>query len=87
MTGVHLIRSLQDGSDRERGDDGKLMVRLSMGSPIVLDPVNGLLGLAIIERVEHGISVLPATGVGVRCAGSANRMLHAPLQFPTTWNV
>jgi hypothetical protein len=83
MTGVHLIRFLQDGSDRERGDDANMMVRRSMGSPIVLGPVNDLLGLAIIE----GISVLPATGVGVRCAGSTNRMLHAPLQFPTTWNM
>jgi putative DNA primase/helicase len=74
VTGVHLTRLLPDGSDRERGNDAKIMIGHSKGWPIVLSPPNDLLGLAITEGIEDGLAVLSATGLGVWCAGAANRM-------------
>jgi hypothetical protein len=50
------------------------MVGRSLGTPIVLAPMNDLLGLAIVEGVETGLSVVDALGVGVWCAGSASRL-------------
>jgi hypothetical protein len=72
--GVHLTRLLPDGSDRERGDRAKIMIGPSMGSPIVLAPPNDLLGLAITEGIEDGLSAHTATGLGVMAAGSAGRL-------------
>ena len=42
--------------------------------PIVIAPPNDLLGLAITEGIEDGLSVYQATGLGVWVAGSAGRM-------------
>jgi hypothetical protein len=68
---VHLTRLLSDGSDRI----GKIVVgRGALGAPIVLFPPNDLLGLAITEGIEDGLSVHAATGLGVWAAGAANRM-------------
>jgi hypothetical protein len=65
---VHLTHLLPDGSDRI----GKITIgRGSVGSPIVLFPPNDLLGLAIVEGIEDGLSVYAATGLGVWAAGSA----------------
>ncbi len=50
------------------------MLGPSMGLPIVLAPPNDLLGLAITEGIEDGLSVSQATGLGVWAAGAANRM-------------
>jgi Toprim domain len=74
VCGVHLTRLLPDGSDRERGEMAKIMIGRSLGSPIVLAPVNDLLGLAVTEGIEDGLSVFEATGLGVYGAGSAGRM-------------
>jgi Toprim domain len=71
---VHITRLKPDGSDRERGLDAKLMIGRSIGSPIVLAPVNDLLGLAITEGIEDALSVKVATGLGTWAAASAGRM-------------
>lgn len=42
--------------------------------PIALAPPNDLLGLAIVEGIETGLSVYAATGLGVWVAGAAGRM-------------
>ncbi|HXW29769.1 MAG TPA: toprim domain-containing protein [Xanthobacteraceae bacterium] len=74
VRGVHLTRLLPDGSDRDRGEKAKIMIGRSLGSPIVLAPANDLLGLAVTEGIEDGLSVFEATGLGVWVAGSASRM-------------
>jgi hypothetical protein len=33
VTGVHITRLLPDGSDRERGEQAKIMIGRSIGSP------------------------------------------------------
>jgi hypothetical protein len=74
VRGVHLTRLLPDGSDRERGDRAKIMIGHSTRSPIVLAPPNDLLGLAIIEGIEDGLSTYDATGLGAWAAGCASRL-------------
>jgi hypothetical protein len=71
VRGAHLTRLLPDGSDRI----GKVTIgRGSMGWPIALFPPNDLMGLAIAEGIEDGLSIHAATGLGVWAAGAANRM-------------
>jgi hypothetical protein len=74
LVGVHLTRLLPDGSDRERGDQAKIMIARSLGWPIVLAPANDLLGLAITEGIEDALSVHVATGLGTWAAASASRL-------------
>jgi hypothetical protein len=74
INAVHLTRLTPDGSDRERGKHAKIMIGRSIGSPIVLAPVNDLLGLAITEGIEDALSVNVSTGLGAWAAGSAGRM-------------
>jgi Toprim domain/CHC2 zinc finger len=74
VNAVHLTRLRPDGSDRERSPEAKIMIGRSVGSPIVLAPVNDLLGLAITEGIEDALSVHLATGLGAWAAASAGRM-------------
>ena len=74
LKGVHITRLLPDGSDRERGDQAKIMVAHSVGFPIVLAPPNDLLAISIAEGIEDALTVYEATGLGVWAAGSASRM-------------
>jgi hypothetical protein len=78
ITGVHLTRLRPDGSGKAIFDDpdenAKIMLGYSVGSPIVLAPPNDLLGLAITEGIENGLSVHQNTGLGVWVAGAASRM-------------
>jgi hypothetical protein len=74
VTGVHITRLLPDGSDRERGEQAKIMIGRSIGSPIVLAAPNDLLGLAVTEGIEDALSVHEATGLGSWAAGCASRM-------------
>jgi len=74
IKGVHLTRLLPDGSDRERGDQAKIMVGHSVGSPIVLAAPNDLFGMSIAEGIEDGLTVHQSTGLGAWAAGSASRM-------------
>jgi hypothetical protein len=74
VIGVHITRLTPDGSDRDRSDSAKIMVGRSIGWPIVLAPLNDLLGLAVTEGIEDGLAVLAGTGLGVWVAGSASRL-------------
>jgi hypothetical protein len=78
VTGVHLTRLRPDGSGKAIFEDpdeqAKLMVGHSNGSPIVLAAPNDMLGVAITEGIEDGLSVHLDTGLGVWTAGSASRM-------------
>ncbi len=74
IKGVHITRLLPDGSDRERGDQAKIMVGHSIGSPITLALPNDLLGMTISEGIEDALTVHQSTGLGAWVAGSASRM-------------
>jgi phage/plasmid primase-like uncharacterized protein len=71
---VHLTRLLPDGSDRDRGEAAKITIGRPLGRPIVLAPVNDLLGIAVCEGIETGLSIYQVTGLGVWVAGTADRM-------------
>jgi hypothetical protein len=78
VVGVHLTRLRPDGSGKAVFEDpdepSKIMVGFSMGSPIVLAPPNDLLGLAVTEGIEDGLSVYESASLGVWAAGAATRM-------------
>jgi hypothetical protein len=74
VRGVHITRLLPDGSDRRRGDQAKIMVGHSTGSPIVLAPPNDLLGLAIAEGIEDALTMHEMTGLAAWAAGCASRL-------------
>ena len=74
VRGVHVTRLAPDGSDKAGTDADKIMIGKSAGSPVVLAPANDLLGLAICEGIEDGLSVHEATGLGAWAAGSASRL-------------
>jgi hypothetical protein len=71
---VHLTRLLPDGSDRERGDQAKIMIARSKGLPVVIAPPNDLLGLAVTEGIEDALSVHEATRLGAWAAGAGGRL-------------
>ena len=72
VIGVHLTR-LTAGGDKAPNADGKskIMRGVCMGTPVTLSPPNDLLGLAVTEGLEDGLSVYQSTGLGVWAAGSA----------------
>lgn len=70
---IHITRLKSDGSGKD-GANAKLMVGPAKGAPIVLAHPNDSLGLAVVEGIETGLSVLEATGLGVWVAGSAGMM-------------
>jgi hypothetical protein len=74
IRGVHITRLRPDGSGKASGGDAKITIGISAGAPIVLAPMNDLLGLAIVEGIEDGLSVHEATGLGVWASGGAARM-------------
>jgi len=78
IRGVHLTRLLPDGSGKAVFDDpdeqAKIMIGCSAGWPIMLAPMNDLLGLAIAEGIENALSVHEATGFGAWAAGCASRL-------------
>jgi hypothetical protein len=73
IAAVHLTKLTPDG--RKHADEpNKIVLGSAPGVPIVLAPMNDLLGLAITEGIEDALSVHQATGLGVWAAGSAGRM-------------
>jgi hypothetical protein len=82
VVGVHLTRLLPDGSDRNRGPQGKIMIGRSAGWPIVLAPPNDLLGLVITEGIEDALSAHEATGRGAWAAGCAAMLMRWPIGLP-----
>lgn len=73
VAGVHITRLKPDGSDKD-GDPARIIVGRSSGRPIVLAPMNDVLGLIVCEGIETGLSLAEATGCGVWAAGAASRM-------------
>jgi hypothetical protein len=70
---VHITRLTPHG-DKADVEPVKIMLGAAMGMPIVLAPPNDLLGLAITEGVEDGLSVRTATRLGAWAAGAAGFM-------------
>jgi hypothetical protein len=74
VRGVQLTLLKPDGSGKADVSNSKLTIARCMGTPIVLAPMDDLLGLAIVEGIEDGLSVHLATGLGVWAAGGAPRL-------------
>jgi putative DNA primase/helicase len=75
VRGVHLTRLRPDGGGKAGTDVDKLTLgEGSLGTPVVLAPVNDGLGLAITEGIEDALSIAEATGLGVWAALGAGRM-------------
>ena len=72
-TAVHLTKLTADGC-KHPDDPNKIMIGSAPGVPIVIAPMNDLLGLAVTEGLEDALSVHQATGLGAWAAGSAGRM-------------
>jgi putative DNA primase/helicase len=68
---VHLTLLRPDGSGKAVVDHPKLCVGSPAGRPITIAPPNDLLGMAVTEGIEDGVSVYAVTGLGVWAAGSA----------------
>jgi hypothetical protein len=83
VCGVHLTLLKSDGSGKAGTSRDKFMVGASSGWPIVLAPINDLLGLVICEGIETGLSLFEATGCGVWAAGSASRMPALASRVPS----
>ena len=71
---VHITRLQPDGSDRQRGEDAKITIGRPLGRPIVIAPLNDMLGLAASEGVEDALTMYQVTGLGAWAAGSAPYM-------------
>jgi hypothetical protein len=74
VRGVHLTFLREDGTDKADIDKPRIMLGPSNGWPIVIAEPNDLLGLAITESIEDGLSAHLATGLGVWAAGACWRM-------------
>lgn len=74
LRGVHITRLAADGLGKAGTDNDKVMVGLSAGWPIVLAAPNDLLGLAIAEGIEDGLSAHAFTGLGAWASGGAKRL-------------
>jgi hypothetical protein len=75
VRGVHLTRLTAEGAKApDASGKSKIMLGVCKGAPIVISPPNDLLGMAVTEGVEDGLSVYQATGLGVWAAGAAGFM-------------
>jgi putative DNA primase/helicase len=71
---VHLTFLKRDGSSKADVQPNRKIIGSPLGMPIVLAPPNDLLGLAITEGIEDGLTAYEATGLGVMVAGAAGFM-------------
>jgi putative DNA primase/helicase len=75
VVGVHLSRLTADGEKAPNAaGKAKIMLGVCKGAPITISPPNDLLGLAVTEGIEDGLSVYQSTGLGVWAAGSGGFM-------------
>jgi hypothetical protein len=74
VDGIHITKLKVDGSAKADTEPNKIMVGRSIGSPIVLAPVNDLFGLVVCEGIEDALSAYEATGLGAWVAGAASRL-------------
>src|SRR4051794_4416630 len=73
VTSVQLTHLKPDGSGKAGTEWDKFSIGMSAGRPIMLAPLNDLLGLAITEGLEDALAVHQATGLGAWAAGGAAR--------------
>jgi putative DNA primase/helicase len=71
ITAVHLTLLKPDGSGKADVEKPKITVAQPAGRPLMLAPMNDLMGLTITEGIEDALSVHQATGLGAWAAGSA----------------
>jgi hypothetical protein len=71
ITAVHLTLLKPDGSGKADVDPNKITLASPSGMPMVLAPMNDLMGLAITEGIEDALSVHRATGLGAWASGGA----------------
>jgi hypothetical protein len=71
---VHITLLKPDGSGKADVEKPKLIVGSPGVLPIVLAPPNDLLGLAVTEGIEDGLSAHQVTGLGAWAAGSSGRV-------------
>jgi Toprim domain len=74
VRGVHLTLLKPDGSGKADIEPNKIMIGRSTGWPIVLAPMNDLLGLAIAEGIENALTAHQSNGFGAWAAGAAGRL-------------
>ncbi len=75
VTGAHLTLLTAAGEKAPNADGkAKIMVGTCKGAPIVISPPADLLGMAVTEGIEDGLTVHRATGLGVWAAGAADFM-------------
>ena len=55
----------------------KKIIGSPAGLPVIVSPVNDLLGLAICEGIEDALSVYAATGLGAWAAGGAGALARS----------
>jgi Toprim domain len=72
---VHLTRLTADGDKApDAYGNAKIMLGTCKGAPITISPPNDLVGMAVTEGIEDGLSVYQATGLGTWAAGTAGFM-------------
>jgi hypothetical protein len=75
VRGVHLTRLTTEGEKLPNADGkAKLMRGVCQGAPITISAPNDLLGMAVTEGIEDGVSIYQSTGLGVWAAGSGGFM-------------
>ena len=74
ITAVQLTLLNPDGTGKAAVKPNKITVASPTNMPMVLAPVNDLLGLAICEGVEDALSVHRTTGLGAWASGGASFM-------------
>lgn len=82
ITAVQLTLLKRDGSGKAEVKPNKMTIASPAGAPMVLAPVNDLLGLGICEGVEDAMSVHYATGLGAWASGGASVMPKLALAVP-----
>jgi hypothetical protein len=71
VVAVHLTLLKPDGKGKAAIEPNKITIGSPAGMPIMLAPMNEMMGLAITEGIEDARSVHLATGLGAWAAGSA----------------
>jgi putative DNA primase/helicase len=69
ITAVQLTLLKPDGSGKADVEPNKITIASPAGKPMVVAPINDLLGLAICEGVEDALSTHQATGLGAWASG------------------
>jgi hypothetical protein len=69
ITAVQLTLLKPDGTGKANAKPNKINIASPAGKPMVVAPINDLVGLAICEGVEDALSTHQATGLGAWASG------------------